>query len=153
MPWLPQTIMSQRHEFVLLAATAVNFRELCRRFGISAKTGYKWRQRFLAGGVAALADRSRRPRHTPRGCAPVVIAAVVALRRQNPTWGGRKLRRRLQDLHTPVVPSASTCTAILRRAQLLPERPQRGPWQRFERAQPNELWQMDHKGHFATQAG
>jgi transposase InsO family protein len=84
-----------------------------------------------------------------------VSTQVIAVRHANPTWGGRKLRRRLQDLHHSAVPAASTCTAILRRADLLA--PGIGVkhtgWQRFERALPNELWQMDFKGHFATQSG
>jgi len=79
---------------------------------------------------------------------------VIALRRVQPAWGGRKLRRRLQDLGHVLVPSASTCTAILRRAQWLERAGQPvQPLQRFERAAPNELWQMDYKGHFPTQAG
>lgn len=148
--------MSQRHEFILLASKAgVNFRQLCRRFRISAKTGYKWLKRFRAGGLAALKDRSRRPQASPRTCDPAVVVKVIALRQEHPTWGGRKLRRRLCDLQEKAVPAASTCTAILRRAQLLAPGASVGhtAWQRFERAQPNELWQMDFKGHFATQAG
>jgi transposase InsO family protein len=156
MPWIPQTTMSQRHEFVLLASKAgVNFRQLCRRFRISPKSGYKWLKRFRLGGFAALGDRSRRPQTSPQTCAPAVAEKIIALREKHPTWGGRKLRRRLRDLQEPVVPAASTCTAIVRRAQLLA--PGAGashrPLQRFERDQPNELWQMDFKGHFATQAG
>lgn len=148
--------MTQRFEFVILATqSGVNFRQLCRRFGISAKTGYKWRRRYQEGGNAALVDRSRRPGSSPQTSAGRLVAKVVALRRKHPTWGGRKLRRRLQDLRHKEVPAASTCTAILRRAQLLG--PAQGvaptPVQRFERAEPNELWQMDFKGHFATQAG
>jgi len=148
--------MTQRLEFVLLAAQAgVNFRRLCRRFGISPKTGYKWKQRYREGGNAALRDRSRRPKSSPRRCGMDVAAKVVELRREQPTWGGRKLRRRLRDLGQTAVPAASTCTEILRRAELLsPEgRAAAKPWQRFERAQPNELWQTDFKGHFPTQAG
>src|SRR5215208_1081592 len=64
------------------------------------------------------------------------------------------LGRRLRDLQEALVPAASTCTAIMRRAQLLtPAAASHRPFQRFERAYPNELWQMDFKGHFATQAG
>ena len=87
--------MTQRLEFVLLAAQAgVNFRRLCRRFGISPKTGYKWKQRYREGGNAALRDRSRKPKSSPRRCGMDVAAKVVELRREQPTWGGRKLRRR-----------------------------------------------------------
>ena len=135
MPWITHTMMSQRSEFVHLAnQPGVNLRELCRRFKISAKTGYKWRQRFAAGGPAALMDRSRRPHHSPRLISVALGERVIALRRQYPGWCGRKLRRRLQDLGERA-PAASTCTQILRRAQLL-ERPGQPvqPLQRFERA-------------------
>jgi transposase InsO family protein len=155
MPWKTPTIMSQRLEFVILARrTEVSFKELCRRFGISRKTGYKWKNRYLREGTQALPDRSRRPHHQPRLCRREVAAAVIAVRQEQPSWGGRKLRRRLQKLGHGKVPSASTCTAILRRANLLVrDRPKRGPFQRFERALPNELWQMDFKGQIRTQAG
>jgi transposase InsO family protein len=83
-----------------------------------------------------------------------VAAVVIALRQAQPAWGGRKLRRRLLDLRQSGVPAASTCTAIVRRAHLLqPEVSVSRPWQRFARSQPNELWQMDFKGHFGTQSG
>jgi transposase InsO family protein len=145
--------MSQRLEFVVLASERVlAFSELCRRFGVSRKTGYKWLERYRAGGAEALEDRSRKPHGSPRQVSPAVAEQVIALR-QETTWGGRKLRRRLQDLGCKPVPAASTCTAILRRADLLAKDRISGPLQRFERAQPNELWQMDYKGDFPTQAG
>src|SRR4051812_38583239 len=156
MPWISRTTMLQRHEFVLLARKkSLSFRELCGRFGIAPKTGYKWLERFAAGGEAGLGDRSRRPQQSPRQCPAPMAEVVLALRRAEPTWGGRKLRRRLQDLYYPGVPAASTCTEILRRAGLLgqPCGRDEGPFKRFARALPNELWQMDHKGDFATQSG
>lgn len=156
MPWQNRTTMSQRYEFVLLASTSgTNFRELCRRFGIAPKTGYKWLHRFKEAGEAGLADRSRRPRSSPARCPDEIEALVIALRQEQPTWGGRKLRRRLQDLGHTTVPSASTCTEIMRRAHLLHHDTSKppGPFQRFVRAYPNELWQMDFKGDFATQSG
>lgn len=147
--------MSQRQEFVLLARQpGAVFTRLCARYGISTKTGYKWCKRFVEGGAQALADRSRRPRSSPRRTCGQLEDQVVCLYRET-TWGGRKLRRRLQDLGQEHVPAASTCTEILRRhgclSQSQSERP--GAFQRFERAASNELWQMDFKGHFATQAG
>lgn len=153
MPWRTFTPMSQRIEFVALAMRrGLAFSELCRRFGVSRKTGYKWLERYHAGGAEALQDRSRRPRHSPHQVPAAVAEAVIALRVET-AWGGRKLRRRLQDLGHVRVPAASTCTAILRRAELLKKAEHAGPMQRFERAQPNELWQMDHKGPLATQSG
>jgi transposase InsO family protein len=156
MPWITATYMSQRFEFVVLATQAdVNFRELCGRFGISRKTGYKWRKRYASSGAEGLVDRSRRPNASPQRCAAELAEKVVALRREHPSWGGRKLRRRLRDVGEGKVPAASTCTEIVRRADLLCPKCSAAsvPWQRFERAQPNELWQADFKGHFPTQAG
>src|SRR3954467_11879428 len=147
MPWRAITPMSLRFEFVILASEAsLAFSELCRRYGISRKTGYKWLARYKEAGAEALRDPPRRPLASPRQVQPAMAESVIALRRQNPAWGGRKLRRRLQDLGATQVPSASTCTEILRRADLLNDKTPRGPMQRFERAMPNELWQMDHKG-------
>jgi len=147
--------MSQRQEFVLLSRQpGAVVTKLCARYGISTKTGYKWRKRFAEGGAQALMDRSRRPHASPRRCSEQIEDEVVSLYRET-TWGGRKLRRRLNDLGQQHVPAASTCTQILRRRGCLEPQPgqSRGPFERFERAAPNELWQMDFKGHFATQAG
>lgn len=156
MPWKEVSTMSLRQEFVVLAQDdAVCFRDLCRRFGISAKTGYKWRQRYQQGGDAALADRSRRPQRSPGRTAEALEQAVLALRQQHPAWGGRKLRARLQALGHAAVPAASTITEILRRhGQLDPGRAgQPRAFVRFEHPAPNALWQMDFKGHFALGDG
>ena len=155
MPWMECDRMSLREEFVLLAtADDRNVAELCRRFGISRKTGYKWLSRYNADGRSGLGDRSRRPHHCPDQTPPNVQRAVLKLRHQHPTWGGRKLRARLLALgHSgvPGVPSASTITAILHRHDLIDpaESLKREPMRRFERPRPNDLWQMDFKGDFA----
>ena len=155
MPWETKTTMSQRLEFIHLAGQeGANVRELCRRFGVSPPTAYKWLARHRADGDAGLADRSRRPRRSPDRTAAAVEAAVVALRQRHPAWGGRKLRRRLQDLGQAPVPAASTITAVLRRHGLLGPGPAApGPYRRFEAAAANDLWQMDFKGHFALGDG
>jgi transposase InsO family protein len=136
----------------LASRSGLAFNEVCRRFGVSRKTGYKWLGRYRAGGKEALGDRSRKPHRSPRQVTPELARSVIALREET-AWGARKLRRRLQDLGQVEVPAASTCTAILRRADLLKRNGPQGPMQRFEREWPNQLWQMDHKGDFPTQAG
>lgn len=154
MPWNIPDLMSHRFEFVLLAKQeGINFRELCRRFGIAPKTGYKWCRRFRDGGRAALEDLSRRPHASPLLTAPDLAALVVALRLKHPTWGGYKLQQHLLlQGYTP--PAASTCTEIARRAGLVRRQETHyGPYCSFERGLPNELWQMDYKGHFGTQSG
>src|SRR5437764_13747764 len=128
MPWHTTTPMLQRHEFVILAGQqGPVFKELCRRFGISRKTGYKWLDRFRRGGAAALAEQPRRPHRSPMQTPSALSEAVIGLRLENPAWGGRKLKRRLEDLGHLDVPSASTCTEILRRADLLAKEVPRGP--------------------------
>jgi len=156
MPWRISSAMSERFEFVMLASQEnANIRALCRRFGISSRTAYKWLARYELEGAAGLGDRSRRPHHSPMQTPLKMTKRVVALRRQYPEWGGRKLEQRLIDLGQHSPPSPSTITAILRRHQLLDpqESSKHKAFQRFERAVPNELWQMDFKGDFAVRHG
>jgi transposase InsO family protein len=156
MPWEEQSVPMLREEFVRLALhEGSNKQELCRRFGISRKTGYKMLARFSAEGRAGLEDRSRCPHHSPRRTAAAVEAEVLAVREaHNGAWGGRKIAASMKRSGHCAVPAASTITQILRRHGKLEasraEHP--GPCQRFERAYPNELWQIDFKGDFALLA-
>lgn len=129
-------------------------RELCRRFGIAPATGYLWLGRFREGGSAGLVDRSSRPHGSPTRTEAKLEAAVLAVRAAHPVWGGRKIRRVLQRQGLDA-PAASTITAILRRAGQLdgPGAGERRDPIRFEHAAPNDLWQMDFKGHVAMASG
>jgi transposase InsO family protein len=145
-----------REEFVVLARReGCNMRALCRRFGVSPTTGYKWLHRHGEAGRAGLHDRSRRPVRSPGRTSEAMEVRVLALRDAHPAWGGRKLRRRLLDLGVADVPSASTITAILRRNGRLDREgvARQQPFVRFEYAAPNDLWQMDFKGHFEVGRG
>jgi transposase InsO family protein len=156
MPWKELTPMSQRREFVNLALTeGANMARLCRRFEISRKIGYKWLARYRETGEAGLEDRSRRPHHSPGETPEALVAAVLAVRAAHPAWGGRKIRARLLAQGWTAVPVASTITEILRRhGRLNPEESaQHRAWRRFEAEAPNDLWQMDFKGHFEAAAG
>ncbi|MFZ6747286.1 helix-turn-helix domain-containing protein, partial [Undibacterium sp. JH2W] len=156
MTWKTVNIMDLRLEFVLLAnQEGANRRELCRRFGISAKTGYKWLERYAEQGEAGLQDRSRRPVNSPLRVSDELEKLVVELRNEHPCWGGRKIRQRLENLGYADLPLAGTVTHILHRHGLiLPEASQQHtPWQRFEHEQANALWQIDFKGYFETLKG
>lgn len=154
MPWREVSTVDQRREFVALASVeGVNRRELCRRFGISAQTGYKWLVRGCDKG-ADLNDRSRRPHSSPLRCQEAIEALVLEVRDAHPAWGARKIERCLvRDGHEP--PAISTIHAILRRhGRVVPPAGHPGqPWQRFERQAPNLLWQMDFKGHMPLTRG
>lgn len=159
MVWTERSTVSLREEFVHLASQeGANRRALCRRFGISAKTGYKWLARAAQAPVGqtvlALHDRSRRPHASPGRSAAATEQAVLAVRREHPAWGGRKIARRLLDLgHAALAPS--TVTHILHRYGLIMPAASEAatPWQRFEHEAPNQLWQIDFKGRFDTIAG
>jgi transposase InsO family protein len=154
MPWQEVTIMSQRLVFVMLALReGANIRQLCRGFGISPKTAYKWLGRFRASGERGLGDRSRCPHAIPRRTPPEIEEAILAIRAAHPAWGGRKIRACLEGEGWVGLPSASTITEVLRRHGQLQaeESAKRRSFQRFERSAPNELWQMDFKSRFPLQ--
>ena len=155
MPWQEATTMSERLAFCREVEAATEpMRALCRCYRISPTTGYAWFARYEAEGEAGLADRSRRPRSSPRRTDRATEAAVVALRDAQPHWGGRTLRARLLALGHDPVPSPSTVTAILRRHdRLAAPAPPPPPWQRFEADAPNALWQMDFKGPVRLTSG
>ena len=156
MPWNEVSIVELREEFVMLAGQdGANVRSLCRRYRISPTTAYKWLGRHGEGGRAGLADRSRRPHLSPARTAAAIEARIVELRDRHPSWGARKLHRRLQDLGVEGLPAVSTVNAVLaRHGRLDPAACARHKaFVRFEHAAPNELWQMDFKGHFALARG
>ncbi len=155
MPWRESTPMSERNELVAFASREnASVSALCRRFGVSRKTGYKWLRRVQEQGWQGLVDRSRRPHRSPARTAPEVEAVVCELRSEHPAWGGRKLHHLLRGDGFPQPPAPSTITDILRRHGFLsPERRMQRDWQRFEELRPNALWQMDFKGHFPTGEG
>ena len=154
MPWQEVSVMDQRREFVSLAMQeGVNRRELCRRFGISPDVGYKWLRRALVGD-GTLTDRSRRPHHSPNHCDAAAEAAVLAVRQAHPAWGARKIGRYLENGGL-MPPARSTVHEILRRHGLVrhPEHGHQGPYRRFEKQAPNQLWQMDFKGEMPLGKG
>ena len=131
-----------------------NIRELCRRFGVSAKTYYKWRGRYQVGGVGSLENRSRRPQASPKRSSKEVEKAVLELRRQHPHWGARKIEVLIQK-QIEDAPARSTIHDILRRNGCISEAEslKHRAWQRFEHEQPNHLWQMDFKGWSKKESG
>src|SRR5207245_11072731 len=153
MPWKETTVVSIREEFVLKALEpGTNLAALCREFGVSRKTGYKWLERYKSGGVLALRDLSRRPRTSPLGVSPEVIVDLVAIRNAHPRWGARKLICALEQSGTRSIPSERTVNRILERCGLIvprkvhPKRPPASGKPDVSADQPNALWTADYKG-------
>lgn len=153
MPWLETNVRDQRIQFVLaVSRRGATMTATCRAFGISRKTGYKWLRRHAeAGSVAALANRSRRPHHSPARTNPRVTARVVAIRQQY-GWGGDKLACVLATDGLRVAPR--TIDRIVAREGLTRRDTAPAPApRRFTHAAPNDLWQMDAKGHYPLRQG
>lgn len=146
MSWNEVDVYEERIRFAVAAERREHsMGTLCREFGISRATGYKWWQRYRAEGVAGLTDRSRRPRRSPQRTSDEIEQQVVALRRLVPDWGARKLHLKLaeQGLQLPVI---TIHRILLRHGLVKIEDRQQPALKRFEREHPNELWQMDFKG-------
>ena len=155
MPFKERSAMSQKLEFVTLASReGADKSALCARFGIGRTCGYKLIGRFREEGPTGLAERSRRPRQCPAKCSSGTEAAVLKLRALHPAWGGRKIAKVLERRGCEA-PAPSTVTGILRRNGVALGSHGGGaqPFRRFEHASPNDLWQMDFKGHVAMRAG
>jgi len=154
MPWKERTVMSQKLEFVQAAQSTDNFRLLCSQFGITTPTGYKYLNQYLSYGEEGLKERSRRPKKQPTKTCKDIEDLIVSLRKKH-TWGGEKIRVYLINagFDQKTMPSEKTIDRILKRNGLITEeesQKHRG-WIRFEHEYPNDLWQMDFKGHFATE--
>jgi transposase InsO family protein len=156
MPWIEVTKMSSKLEFVLLVLKESHpFSELCRRFKISRKTGYKLLNRYKEEGLAGLEARSSRPHTHPVITPPSIEEKIVAVRKRKPSWGCRKIRAFLLNKGELQLPAKSTITDILHRHELIQkaEYKKLSNPQRFEHENPNDLWQADFKGHFAMRKG
>jgi putative transposase len=133
--------------------------ELCQRFGISRKTGYKILARHSEHGLPGLADGSRAPKAHPNQTPPEKEAAILRVRKAHPTWGSKKILWVL-DRERPDEewPARSTVDEVLKRAGVVEPRGRRLRRQpssppRIEAAAPNDVWSIDYKGWFRVGDG
>jgi len=151
MPWREIEPMDQKMEFCLKSLRGGNFRELCRAYGISAKTGYKWRERFLERGYQGLEELSRRPHSHPEQLEVEQVCAIVRLKQAHPFWGARKIAELYRRRYEQAV-SESTIKRILERSGLVDKRKvgaasQSGRLSSGRKAQGvNQVWTVDFKG-------
>jgi len=160
MGWLETCAVDERMRFVIaVEGQEEAFAAVCRRFGISRRIGYKWIERYRAGGVAGLVDRSRAPRHRPNQLADEVAERCLAVRREHPSWGPVKVRAWLERrMPKTLWPAASTIGELFDREGLTVKRrlrrrspPSSAPF--AECAGANDVWCMDFKGWFLTGDG
>ena len=160
LPWQETSVEAERLRFIERWATGEDpTTELCRQFGISAKTAYKLIGRYEAHGEDGLRDRSRAPHYHPNATPRQLAERIVAAKRAHPTWGPKKLIAWLRDADPGVPwPAPSTAGGILDRAGLVQRRRRRRratPWDEpFARALvANDAWSIDFKGWFRTGDG
>ena len=144
-------MQDQRVEFVVRASRGESMSSLCREYEISRPTGYLWLQRFRAQGVAGIQEQSRRPHLSPQRTKAEIEARIVALRRDRPDWGARKLAV-LLEREGLVLPVITVHRVLVRHDLVLNRESRRQAPGRFEREQPNQLWQMDFKGQKGSSA-
>lgn len=160
MPWKETQKMDQRTEFVMKSMKTSNFRELCREYGISTKTGYKWQKRFLEFGLGGMEEESRKPKGHASELGEDVVCKIVQLKTAHPHWGPRKIRDLYERKMGGEVPSESSFKRILERAGLTEPRKKRKKRDAYDRlasgrkAQaPNEIWTVDFKGWWKDREG
>jgi transposase InsO family protein len=152
MPWKETQKMDQRVEFAMRAVSAESFSELCLEYGISRKTGYKWRERFVARGLAGMEEESRRPHGHATELGEEVVCRIVRLKAAHRHWGPRKIRELYRRKNGGELPSESSFKRVLKRAGLTEKRRKQRREQSgrleagVEVAEPNDLWTVDFKG-------
>jgi len=160
MGWMETCPVHQRMRFVVLVENQEHtFAELCRQFGVSRKTGYKWLARYRAEGAVGLNLRSRAPHRHPQAISPAIARRCVAVRKTHPSWGPVKVRQWL-DTHKPEIawPAQSTIGELFDRENLTVKRrlrrrspPSSAPF--IACGEANDVWCIDFKGWFLTDDG
>jgi transposase InsO family protein len=160
MPWKESRIVDQRLQFLSsYQKEEMSVSDLCREYGVSRPTGYRWINRYEEVGPEGLLNLSSRPHSCSHATPEKTENAILVLRSKHPSWGARKLKARLEQLEPCVEwPAASTFGNILQRAGLTsPKRKKRRttPYSEpfSEVTAPNQLWCMDFKGYFSTGDG
>jgi len=160
MGWTETGVVDERMRFMIaVEARRESFATVCRQFGVSRKTGYKWLARYQETGVAGLVDRSRAPLHHPQTIPPGIAEHCLQVRRTHPTWGPVKVRAWLARRQPQTKwPAASSIGEVFDREGLTVKRrlrrrspPSSAPFGQCAAA--NDVWCMDFKGWFLTGDG
>jgi transposase InsO family protein len=141
-----RSVTEQRYNAVLEVLEAgLPVTQVADRYGVSRQSVHAWVNRYRAGGLDGLADRSHRPNRCPHQLAAAVEARVCELRRQHPGWGPQRLRHELERRRVEPLPSrTATYRALVRNQLTTPDgRRRRRAWRRFERERPVQLCQLD----------
>jgi len=160
MPWKETCVDEERMRFIVaLKQGGWTMTDLCAEFGISRKTGYKYLDRYSAGGIKGLKDQSRAPKNQPRAVREKLVELILEARREHPNWGARKLLAALAGRYPQIQdwPHPNTFGRILKRNGMIKKRKRRRKKvQLFPLSHvldPNDVWCVDYKGHFTVGNG
>jgi len=160
MPWEETCVMDERMAFIVdWQREEMTFAALCRYYGVSRKTGYKWIERYEVEGVGGLQDRSRAPHAHPNAVGEAEEAAIVAARVKHPSWGPKKVKAWLSSRHPSTTwPAQSTIGTVLEQHGLVKHRRRRrhvpcDPTPLSACPAANDVWGIDFKGWFRTADG
>lgn len=160
MPWNEVSPMDQKKLFIAdYLRRRSSMAELCDRYNISRKTGYKIVGRFEEFGYPGLEDRSSRPLSSPNQTAPEIVAELVRVRKKHPFWGAKKILKVLVRSRPHVDwPKRATVCDIFKREGLVRRKRQRRPIGHpgkptMQATRPNHIWAVDFKGEFKTTDG
>lgn len=159
MPWKRTGAVDERLRFIATVQSSDDsFSEICRRFGVSRRVGYKWLKRYQLDGPSGLDDRAPLALTIKHKLPPSVVARIIQVRKEHPTWGPRKIRKTLEAHCFWRVPATSTIGDVLTNYGLITKRrarratpPSASPM--APTTKPNETWCVDFKGHFAMKNG
>lgn len=113
-------------EFLCRITLTWSIAELCRRYGISRRVGYKWLGRYEREGIQGLEDRSRAPLHHPLTIDNAIVERVIGHKRKHMFWGPKKILSSLERNYPGTYwPAASTIGEILDRHGLVKHRKER----------------------------
>lgn len=158
MPWKEQSVMDQKIKFIMQSFTnECQFRELCRKFGISPKTGYKWKKRFLEEGIPGLKDQPPIPKSSPTKISEETICEIIRIKKAKPSWGPKKIRVVYANNHpNEQIPHRTTFERILKKTGFIEKRKIKRRFHseriqnRITPGKPNDLWTVDFKGWWYT---
>jgi transposase InsO family protein len=159
MPWKVSQLVSERMKLIMRLEQGESITSLCREFGISRKTAYKFLERYKRYGAEGLFDQKRSPISKPFKTPETVEQRILELKERYPDWGARKIRERLPsaDVLGIRTPCVITVHRILRRHGKVEARKQRRAGQPAFRSEkirkttaPNQIWCLDFKGQFRT---
>jgi len=160
MAWQEVNKMNQKHLFISeLESGYPNFSELCREFGISRETGYKWKKRYEELGLSGLVDQSSRPKTYREPIDGDIILEIIRVRNEHPSWGGRTIRSYLKRANPHcLLPCSRTIDRLLKRAGLVRSRSNKQrviyrQEQIIKPSAPNQVWTVDFKGWWKTLDG